>query len=181
MITIFFGPSASGKDTLLRRAVRDGYKPVVSYTTRPMRDGETDGVDYNFVTKEEFMSLCENGNIIESRSYNTLVNGQSDIWYYGSPRVNPDERYAAVVDVDGIRAYIREYGSDNLKLIYVKTNEEIREMRARARGSFDETEWKRRLEDDRVKFSKEAIQSLQKDYGRYIKTYDNDEDTIVFA
>lgn len=55
MLKILMGKSAAGKDTLLNKLVAQGkYKPIISYTTRPMREGETDGVEYHFVTETQF-------------------------------------------------------------------------------------------------------------------------------
>ena len=53
MIRVYFGKSASGKDTFLEKNVRLGFKRIVSYTTRPIRKNEVQGVSYNFVTKDE--------------------------------------------------------------------------------------------------------------------------------
>lgn len=50
MITLYIGKSAVGKDTLLKKQIEDGVSPIISFTTRPMREGEVNGVDYNFVS-----------------------------------------------------------------------------------------------------------------------------------
>ena len=173
MITIFIGKSAAGKDTFLRKEIIDGKKAVVSYTTRPMRNGEKDGYDYNFVSKDEFMELVDNNKIAEYRSYDTLVNGIKDTWYYGSPVLNPREDFAAVLDVKGTEGYLRLYGSDNLKIIFVTADDDVREERAMKRGSFDKTEWDRRAKDDAIKFSPEAIAKLEILYNKRILTINN--------
>ena len=83
MITILIGKSATGKDTILRE-LRDeyGYEPIISTTSRPMRENEKDHVDYVFVSSEIFRYMIQIGCFIEYRSYNTLVNGKPDTWYY---------------------------------------------------------------------------------------------------
>ena len=67
------GPSAVGKDTMINR-LKSKFPKVIyklpSYTTRPKREGETDGVDYYFVTKEEFFQLRDGGELFGIQEYN---------------------------------------------------------------------------------------------------------------
>ena len=67
------GPSAVGKDTMINR-LKSKYPNVIhklpSYTTRPMRNGEIDGVDYYFITKEEFIRMKRKGELIGIQEYN---------------------------------------------------------------------------------------------------------------
>ena len=77
MAKIYFvlGKSCSGKDTIFQRLKNDEslkLKTVVGYTTRPMRAGEQDGVEYFFVSQERLQQLKENGKVIECRDYNTV-------------------------------------------------------------------------------------------------------------
>ena len=61
------GKSASGKDTIFKRLVQDealNLKTVVSYTTRPMREGEQEGVEYYFVSPKTLNSLRDSGRVI---------------------------------------------------------------------------------------------------------------------
>ena len=119
------------------------------------------------------MSLVKQGMIAEYRSYKTLVDGVADIWYYGSPKLDPKEDYAAVLDVQGTRETIRLYGSENVEIIYICADDAVREARAMKRGSFDKTEWDRRMADDAVKFSESAIKDLESLYGKPIVVIDN--------
>ena len=60
-IIILIGESAVGKDTLCTYLVdNNGYERIVTYTTRPPRDNEIDGVDYNFVSQEDFQEMIDN-------------------------------------------------------------------------------------------------------------------------
>ena len=54
MIYYLFGKSASGKDTIYKRlkALHPDWKEVTPYTTRPIREGEREGVEYHFVTDQ---------------------------------------------------------------------------------------------------------------------------------
>lgn len=157
MITVLMGKSASGKDTLMQELInRFDFKPIVSTTSRPMRDGETNGKEYNFVSKEEFESQIEHGIFSEYRTYEAINdNGEKETWYYGSPYVNPDEdMYITILDVDGANEYIKEYGANNVIVLELECSDNVREQRARQRGSFNEEEWNRRLESDNKIFDK---------------------------
>ena len=75
------GKSSSGKDTIYRELIKTkelGLKKIVSYTTRPMREGETDGVQYLFKNEEEYKKLRADNKIIEERAYDT----KCGIWRY---------------------------------------------------------------------------------------------------
>ena len=76
------GKSASGKDTIYDRLLhKEGLPllPYVGYTTRPIRAGEQDGVEYYFTTKEDLDRYKEEGKLIESRVYHT-VTGIITVW-----------------------------------------------------------------------------------------------------
>ncbi len=79
-IFYLLGKSGSGKDSIYKELMGMGLglKPVVLYTTRPMRDGETEGVEYHFIDDAEFEALRDADKLIEYREYNT-VHG---IWRY---------------------------------------------------------------------------------------------------
>ena len=80
-IFVVMGKSATGKDTVYKRLIQDtglALKTVVPYTTRPIRSGETDGVEYHFVTTEQWEAWKQAGKIIESRTYHTMLGD----WHY---------------------------------------------------------------------------------------------------
>lgn len=84
---VISGPSGAGKSTILKRLFEeypDRFGFSVSHTTRSPRGGEQDGVDYNFVTKEQFNDLVEKKGFVEhatfgSNSYGTSVKAIQDI------------------------------------------------------------------------------------------------------
>lgn len=109
MLTILIGMSASGKDAILRELVANhGFREIVTTTTRPMRKGEVNGKDYNFISRKEFEKGISEGRFFECRSYNTIWNGKEDVWYYGTPKMqlNPEQDYVAIVDVQGAKDYV---------------------------------------------------------------------------
>lgn len=85
MLVVFSGPSGSGKGTVLAEYLKAHRSAAfsVSATTRKPRPGETDGVDYHFVSRERFLEMLENGEILEHTQYNGN--------YYGTP-VGPIRR-----------------------------------------------------------------------------------------
>ena len=180
-VSIIVGKSSSGKDTLQRRLQEKcGTTSFVSVTTRPMRDGEKESVDYFYRDKDEFFRLVGKGDIFEYRSYDTLVNNIPDTWFYGSIKqtLQPNTKYTVVVDIDGALAYIKAYGAENCSVIYIECPEDIREERAKKRGSFDKKEWDRRAEDDAEKFSAERLALIGKALGQeeYVKIVNSDKD-----
>jgi guanylate kinase len=66
-LVIISGPSGSGKSTLVKKLIRDnpGIAFSVSHTTRPPREGETEGRDYHFVSRERFLEMIKNDSFLE--------------------------------------------------------------------------------------------------------------------
>ena len=62
---VLVGQTNSGKTTVAKLLEAYGYKRIVTYTTRPKRQGERNGIDYNFVTDEKFKSMIKNGDFAE--------------------------------------------------------------------------------------------------------------------
>lgn len=166
MFLILCGKSASGKDAVAKRLSRRGFETLLSYTSRPMRYGEKDFVDYVFLTKQDFEQRIKEGRFIEYRSYKTLVNGKEDIWYYGTPKRNGDDLLTAekdfviILDLDGAKAFMDYYGKENCFCISIESSDSTRTERAMKRGSFDETEWDRRVEADAEAFSEERVEAV---------------------
>lgn len=83
-IIAFFGPSSSGKDTLAKiLSERPDISEIVSCTTRPMRDYEKNGIDYYFLTNEEFGEKVLNGTMLEATTFRD--------WFYGTPLESLDK------------------------------------------------------------------------------------------
>ena len=159
-IFIIAGKSASGKDTVLKRMVKDyDFQPIISTTSRPMRSGEVEGVDYFFISEEGFKNKIEHNEFLEYRSYNTCVAGNDATWYHGSIKQELDSHkyYVVVLDMEGTKSFIDYYGKDNCFVAYIEALDSIREKRASNRGSFDKTEWDRRLADDEIKFNNNIL------------------------
>lgn len=163
MLVILIGKSGCGKDSIVKElSCRNVYTNLVSTTSRPMREGEKEGVEYFFVSKEEFLKRVENKELLEFREYHTLVNNQPDIWYYGlgKQKTKADivkHDYICILETEGAKACMDYYGKENCIVVYIQVSDIERELRARKRGSFDKTEWDRRLEDDNRKADEMSI------------------------
>ena len=165
-IVILTGMSAVGKDSVRRVLESDpfGYKNIVSYTSRPMRENEIDLVDYQFVSKEKFNELIDNNEMIEYRNYETNWCGRGETWFYGIRKFNLDENkdYVVVIDLTGAESIINYFGEENCVVVYLDAPDKVREVRARERGSFDQTEWNRRLLADYKDFSFANLQAFMR-------------------
>ena len=172
-IVVLMGMSAVGKDTV-RKVLEEndygyfGYENIVSYTSRPIRENEIDGVDYHFVSKEEFNNMIDNNEMIEYRNYETNWCGKGETWFYGIKKFEPEAEkdYVVVIDLTGAESIINYFGEENCVLIYLEAPDKVREIRARKRGSFDETEWNRRLIADYKDFSFTNLQSFMRRHNK---------------
>lgn len=114
------GKSGAGKDTLYR-AVMERYgnrlTPIVPCTTRPMREGERNGENYFFVTEAELRGLEERGQVIEKRVYQT-VQGP---WTYFTRRfaLLKSCDYIVITTLEGARSFIRTFGADTVRTVYL--------------------------------------------------------------
>ena len=131
-IVYIMGKSSSGKDTIfqkLKEALPE-FKTIVLYTTRPIRAGEQDGVEYHFVKEETLKAFEEKGQIIELRAYNT-VHG---VWKYFTAddgQINLEkENYLVIGTLESYEQMKKYFGEDALLPIYVQVEDGIRLGRA---------------------------------------------------
>jgi guanylate kinase len=108
-LIVIVAPSGSGKSTLIKRlrAEFPNLKESVSYTTRPMRKGEIDGLSYNFIDVDTFLKMREGGEFIEWAE----VHGN----YYGTSKKFVEERLAEGED---ILFDLDVQGTDNMKVYF---------------------------------------------------------------
>ena len=86
IIIAIYGPAGSGKDYLLRSLKdlnKDIFHPIVNETTRPMRENEVEGVDYHFLSAQDFACKVFSGEMLQAKSFNG--------WYYGTSFASLDE------------------------------------------------------------------------------------------
>lgn len=143
-IICLIGPSGSGKTTIENKLVSLGYTKIVSYTTRKPRDNEIDGIDYNFVTKEQFRELLSNNILMECTKYNGNM--------YGAPKPVGSINYVIVVEKDGLRK-IKEIYKDQAIGVYLDVPKEVLNARLDKRGDLSDEERKLRYDIDSVMHS----------------------------
>ena len=125
IIIVLIGESASGKSTIEKMLVKKGFNKIVSYTTRPIRPNETDGVDYHYISKEEFLNKLQNGFFAEYTIYNS--------WYYGIAIPDCKDDSVVVVEPHGFRQ-LKKIERLNIISFYIKVDERERLIRMVKRG-----------------------------------------------
>lgn len=133
---VLSAPSGAGKTTLAHAVLQriEGVRRTVSWTTRAPRAGETDGVDYTFVTQEAFDAHRESGGFLES----ALVHGNS----YGTPASEVERITAAgdaalmVIDVQGADA-VRHRVREAVTIFVLPPSHDVLEERLGAREGTD--------------------------------------------
>ena len=157
------GKSSSGKDTVYKK-LKEQYKEfrlIDPYTTRPIREGEKDGVEYYFVDPEQFRAMKEDGKVIESRSYNT----KCGIWtYFTADDGQIDLSAADYLLIGTLVSYqaLREYfGEEAIVPVYLEVEDGLRLARALERERRQEkpkyAEMCRRFLADEEDFSEENL------------------------
>ncbi len=138
------GKSCAGKDTIQKELIKMGMKTVVSYTTRPPRKGEIDGITYHFITKEEFLKKKEQGFFAETTSYN-VASGET--WYYGSSVKDLMGDKVIIVNPHGLRE-IRKIKSLNPVAFHIIADKTTILKRAEKRGDDTDEVLRRLIADD---------------------------------
>ena len=160
---ILHGKSSSGKDTVYKEIRKElpELKTLTLYTTRPMREGEKDGVEYYFVSNEILEQYGEEGKIIELRTYQTVYGD----WKYAT--IDDGQIHLTGSDylmIGTLESYMKMkayYGQENLVPLYIEVEDGERLMRAIARERQQEhpgyEEVCRRFLADQKDFSEENL------------------------
>jgi len=165
-IYYMMGKSSSGKDTLFKEVKQalPMLRGITLYTTRPIREGERDGVEYYFVSEDTLDTYEQAGKVIELRAYDT-VHG---IWKYATVddgQVDLSKgSYLAIGTLESYEKMLAYYGRENLVPLYIEVEDGERLMRALMREQQQETpkyaELCRRFLADTEDFSEEKLQAL---------------------
>lgn len=138
---VLLGASASGKSTLQKALMDTGkFKKIVTYTTRPPRQGEEDGVDYHFIDEDKFQSLKEGDFFIETAEYRG--------WHYGTAKkscICKNDNYIAVLTPAGLRA-LKRFGIDVIS-IYLRVDRRSLMTSIIQRGDNIDEAYRRNLSD----------------------------------
>ncbi len=163
-IVCLMGKSSTGKDTIYKELLKRKnivFRTVVPYTTRPIRAGEQEGVEYHFTDEEGFQALKAQGKIIEDRAYNTC----HGLWRY----FTVDDGKIAQGETDDLligtlEAYqklVAYFGAEKVLPVYVALDDGVRLQRALDREKKQEhpkyEEMCRRFLADSEDFSAEKL------------------------
>ena len=141
ILLVVSGPAGSGKGTVNAHLLkRDDFKYSVSATTRAARPGEVNGVNYHFITKEDFLGRIERGEMLEYTEY--CGN------YYGTPLKEAEDvlhsgkNLILEIEVEGARNVKTRY-PEAVLIMLLPPSFKVQEQRLRGRGT--ETEQRCRL------------------------------------
>ena len=163
-IICLMGKSAAGKDTIFKKLLADhelGLKKIVPYTTRPIRKGEENGVEYYFTDENTFRRLQDAGKVIEERAYQT----RHGLWRYFT--VNDSQLEDESLDhiiigtLEAYRKLVDYFGKDRMIPVMIESEDGVRLQRALDREKKQEhpqyEEMCRRFLADSEDFSEEKI------------------------
>ena len=167
-IFCIIGKSSTGKDTIYRYLLEQKelkLKKIVTYTTRPMRAGEQDGVEYFFCDDKRAEELEAAGKVIELRAYHTIYG----VWkYFTVDDGQVDFRKESSIVTSTVEQYLKlreYYGKENVVPIYIEVEDGERLERAIARERQQVTpkyeEMCRRFLADAADFSEEKLKEAQ--------------------
>ena len=145
LLFVVSAPSGTGKTTVVERVAQivPNLSLSRSYTSRAERVGETDGVDYNFITRERFLAMIAEGAFLE----------WADVFgnYYGTCATDIDALLARgddvvlVIDVQGARQ-VRSRGIETIGIFVLPPSAAVLEQRLRGRSKDSEEQIRRRLQ-----------------------------------
>lgn len=158
------GKSSTGKDTIYKRIMEDpalNLKRMVPYTTRPIREGEQEGVEYHFVGEKELEGLQASGRVVELRAYDTVYG----IWkYFTVCEEDMDlqkDSYGVIGTLESWHAMREYFGREKMVPVYIEVEDGLRLERALSRERSQEhpkyTELCRRFLADTEDFSEEKL------------------------
>ena len=144
-LIVFSGPSGCGKGTVMKEllAKRDDVAMSVSVTTRAPREGDVDGVQYFFRTREQVERMIAEGALLEYAEYNKN--------YYGTPKAAVEEQLAKgrhvilEIEVQGAEKVMSSWEEDLVSIFLAAPSLAELERRLRGRGTEAEADVKRRL------------------------------------
>jgi len=147
---VITGASASGKtETAKELTSLFGIKKVVTHTTREKRVGEIDGVDYHFVSKDEFLKLKSQDYFVETTEYNGN--------YYGTSKKEIADNKVLVVETNGARVFL-SLQDPHIFLYRLHASLQARKLRMLQRGD-DKKIIEQRLVKDVTRFADDQLKS----------------------
>lgn len=163
-IICLMGKSSTGKDTIFKKLLENKelqLRNIVPYTTRPIRSGEVDGVEYFFTDEAGYKKFRAEGKIIEARAYETY----HGIWrYFTADDGQIQEDGPDCIMIGTLEAYVQlcaYFGEERLLPVLIQLDDGVRLQRALHREMGQDNpkyeEMCRRFLADSVDFSEEKI------------------------
>ncbi len=129
-IYYLMGKSASGKDSIYKKLIEDGFlEKIIIYTTRPIRSGEEDGKDYHFADERTYRDILASGRIIEERLYDT-AEGPWRYFTVDDGSFDSQKNYLGIGTLESYLKLRKYYGSERVKPIYIEVEDGERLSRA---------------------------------------------------
>lgn len=148
---VLIGASASGKTEIAKILYKHfHYEKIITTTTRQPRYGEVDGVDYHFLSKQQFNDVLLVNGFVEVTKYQDNL--------YGTQKEDVTENGLIILDPNGANALIEHYGDDAF-IVFVKYSKQRREERMRLRGDQEES-IKNRLKSDDLVFNTKNLHKV---------------------
>ena len=152
-LLIIVGKSGVGKNAVTDRLQRDyGYTRILTFTDRPIRPKEHDGVDYHFVSPEVFTDMMNNNEFFETTEYTVADSNRP--WRYGTLKnifENNNSKSVIILNPKGIEVIQREIPKDKYCVCYLAADDKTIRSRLLHRGD-NPNEAKRRILADNVDF-----------------------------
>lgn len=166
---VLVGPSASGKTQILKLLIQKyNMKKLVTYTTRLMRINEVNGVDYYFISIDEFNEKQKDGFFFETIEYNGN--------YYGTSKNDFSQDKAVILEPNGLNKYL-EYAKDQIVVVALICKPDILRTRMIFRGdSLEDIE--KRIETDSDWFGVDLIKKADLIVDTSNSNINNDVDKI---
>ena len=163
-IVCLMGKSSSGKDTIYKKLLHQQeiqLKTIVPYTTRPIRDGEEEGVEYHFTDEEGYQGLLKQGSIIEARAYNTCYGVRRYFTVADDTIKLESDSYILIGTLEAYSQIQKFYGVDKVVPVMIELDDGVRLQRALDREKAQDhpkyEEMCRRFLADSEDFSEEKI------------------------
>ncbi len=148
---VMIGASASGKTEIAKKLIdQHGFHKMITYTTRPPRPMEHDGIDYHFLTQKAFLKKEAAGDFIETVTYNHHL--------YGTAFKDTSPDKVLIVDPSGANV-LYEKLNGAVVLFFIESPENLRRLRMSARGD-QPADIENRIQKDAIRFKKENMKHI---------------------
>ena len=173
-VLVVVGPSGVGKDTVMQKILEkypNYFKKGTTHTTRNIRPGEKDGVNYYFVTKEQFLQLEKENKLVENNLYNNNYYGLSKMELEKAEKL--DKIMYVIIDINGANS-VYKLKIPAIYIAIIPPSEEELEKRLKGRGTENEE-----IIQGRLNIAKEELRKINEATFFNYKIINNNLDQCV--